>query len=77
VQVVSLDDITQPNAFVVTGLPQILSVAPNSAQQGQTRTVVIAGENTAFTTGSTVSFGSGVTIRSSRSKILRNLCWIL
>jgi hypothetical protein len=64
VQVVSLDDITQPNAFVVTGLPQIISVAPNSAQQGQTRTVVIAGENTVFTTESTVSFGSGITINS-------------
>jgi hypothetical protein len=64
VQVVSLDDITQANAFTVTGLPQIVSVIPNTGQQNETLSVEITGSNTNFNGSSTVSFGAGVLVKS-------------
>lgn len=43
---------------------QISSVTPPTGQQGQTLSVAIAGTNTNFNAGSTVSFGAGITVNS-------------
>jgi hypothetical protein len=47
--------------FTVTA-PQITSVSPASAPQGQTLSATITGANTNFTSLSTVSFGAGITV---------------
>jgi hypothetical protein len=55
------------NGFTVTaGTATVVSVTPNTGQQGQTlATVAIVGQNTNFVQGTTVaSFGAGITINS-------------
>jgi hypothetical protein len=55
------------NGFTVTsGTATLLSVTPNSGQQGQNiATVVIVGQNTNFVQGTTVAnFGAGITVNS-------------
>ncbi len=55
------------NGFSVTaGAATVVSVTPNSGQQGQTlASVAIVGQNTHFVQGTTVaSFGAGITINS-------------
>lgn len=64
VQVSSVDQITQSNAFTVLAAPSIVSVIPASGQQGETLSVTITGANTQFTSASTVSFGAGITVNS-------------
>ena len=49
--------------FTVTA-PQITSVSPASAPQGQTLSATITGANTNFTSLSTVNFGAGITVNS-------------
>ncbi|MFN7935969.1 MAG: hypothetical protein U0R19_21745 [Bryobacteraceae bacterium] len=48
---------------VLTPLPQILTVTPDSAAAGQARTVTLVAKNTKFLAGSTqASFGAGVSV---------------
>lgn len=48
---------------VLTPLPQILTLTPDSATAAQTRTVTLVAKNTKFVTGSTqASFGAGVSV---------------
>jgi PKD repeat protein len=50
---------TLSGAFTVTLPPQVTSVTPNSAAQGQTLNVVVQGNN--FQPGAACSFGGGIT----------------
>lgn len=51
--------------FTVTApTPQITSVSPNAAQQGQSLSVTITGTDTNFSAQSVVSFGAGISVNS-------------
>ena len=57
--------VTGSGMFSVTAAsPQLISASPSSGPQGQTLAVTILGLNTSFNAGSTVSFGSGISINS-------------
>jgi hypothetical protein len=58
--------LTLPNAFYVTGGPSVIAqVTPNQGGTSETLNVAITGTNTHFAQGgTTVSFGSGITVNS-------------